>query len=84
VVAQQCLHDRDRDEFGVDDLRADTDPGSVPVQLWGRLHFVVDPAVQCGREGVQIDVHVASMVSLHGNVDHGDPRLLPLPQHPLE
>ena len=38
--------------------------------------------VQCGREGVQIDVHVASMVSLFGNVDHGDSRLPSLPRIP--
>src|SRR5262249_47590936 len=34
------------------------------VELRRRLQLVVDPDVERGREGVQIDVHVASMVSL--------------------
>jgi len=64
--------------------------GSIPtvgrhrLSCGGRLHLIVDPDVQCGREGVQIDVHVASMVSLPRQRRSWTPSLLPAVPYPLE
>src|SRR5258708_38367675 len=84
VVTQQDLHDRHGDQFGVGDPWGDPDLGPPPVELRGRFQFVIDPAVQCGREGVQIDVHGASMVSLRRQRRSWMPSRLSAAPYPLE
>jgi len=81
---EQGLHHRHRDQFSVGDLRGDPDRRPPPVELRGRLQLIVDSAVQCRREGVQIDVHVASMGSLFRQRRSWTPSLLFAVPYPLE
>src|SRR5207245_9714927 len=84
VAYQHRLHDVHRDQLGIGDPRGHPDRWPPPVELRGRLHLVVDPDVQCGREGVQIDVHVASMVSLRRQRRSWAPSRLRAVPYPLE
>jgi hypothetical protein len=55
-----------------------------PVELRGRLQLVVDLHVQCGGDGVQIDVHAASMVIVAQQRRSWTPSLLFVDPCPLE
>jgi hypothetical protein len=54
---QQRLHHRQRQQLGVGQLWGDADLRSPRAQVRTFLQRVIDPRVQCGREGVQIGVH---------------------------
>ncbi len=60
--AEERLDDRERQQLGVRQLRAQADLGPRSSQLRAYLQFVVDLDIQCGREGVEVGVHEASRV----------------------
>jgi len=63
-VAQQGLHDRQGEQFGVGQLGRDPHGWPPGAQLRGVPQGVVDGDVQCGGEGVQVGVHRASRLDV--------------------
>jgi hypothetical protein len=59
---QQHLHDGHGDQLSVGQLRCDTDQRAWGKQLGAGFQVIVDLDIQCDGEGLQIGVHVASMV----------------------
>ena len=76
VVSEQCLHDREGDEFRVADPRGKADAGPPRGQVRMLFQVVVAGDVECCSEGVQIVVHSGSFGNRDCvcNLDPGHPR----------
>jgi hypothetical protein len=63
-VAQQSLHHRQREQFGIADLGGDADPRTGLEPLRVSSEQIIGGHIECGSEGVQIGVHRSSRIVL--------------------